>query len=119
MGIFASMNEEGTGDRFGYIPQVLNSTQAAALISEDNLLELDVVTDFLIADVGCNSYMYTCIEFARGEQPFPMYRFRVDSALSNSDSIVICGKQDCFRGIDYFLICIALRLYIELHMQIW
>ena len=111
MGIFGSMNEDGTGDRFGYISQVLNSTQAAAPISEDNL-DLQVVIDFLIADVGCNSYRYTCIEFARGRQPFPMYRFRTDSALSNSDTTVICGEQDCIRGTDYFLICIALRLFI-------
>ncbi|XP_072174385.1 uncharacterized protein [Diadema setosum] len=99
MGLYGSRNRDGTGEKFGYKEQTLDRTQEGQTLEADSMLEVaGATTNFEIGTVGCNDFGYVCVEFTGGENPVPLYYFRVDGAADDSpeaNTLVHCKEQEC------------------------
>ncbi|XP_072166826.1 uncharacterized protein [Diadema setosum] len=103
MGMYGSRNADGTGERFGYVPQTLNTGEAGTTLQDSSPLGLmNVETDFEIGSVGCNDFGYLCLEFTGGDNPTPNYAFRVDGAVDRSkeaNTLTRCREQECLSNV--------------------
>ncbi|XP_072174093.1 uncharacterized protein [Diadema setosum] len=103
MGMYGSRNADGSGERFGYVPQALSAAEAGTTLGANSPLEfMNVETDFEIGSIGCNDFGYVCLEFTGGDDPQPSYFFRVDGAVDGSkeaNTLTRCREQECLANV--------------------
>lgn len=101
-GIYGSRNRDGTGEKFNYKTQTLDRMQEALPLEQDSSLEVpEAMTEFEIGTVGCNDFGYVCVEFTGGDDPEPLYYFRVvgsPTAKSEDNTLVLCKEQECLSS---------------------
>nr|XP_054751416.1 collagen alpha-1(I) chain-like [Lytechinus pictus] len=98
-GIYGSRNPDGSGEKFNYKTQTLDMTQENIPLEQDSSLEITgAMTEFEIGTVGCNDFGYVCVEFTGGDDPEPLYYFRVvrsATARPEDNTLVLCKEQEC------------------------
>ena len=102
-GLFGSRNPDGSGERFNYHPQILDAPQQALILAENSgMLEVfESTTPFQIGTVGCNDFGYVCVEFTGGDDPDPLYYFRVVGSTNRypeENTLVKCKEQECLAS---------------------
>ena len=95
LGVFAARNADGSGPRRDEITQTLDPFNQAKPLELGGPLEFDnIVTNFPIDDLGCDDYRYVCVEFKKGSNPAPNFKFETQGP---GDTIVSCQEHAC-RG---------------------
>ncbi|XP_071496971.1 uncharacterized protein [Diadema antillarum] len=92
MGVFGSTNVDGTGPKFGYIPQILDEAGSGQTLVAGLPLPIQGRFPFEITALGCNEFGYMCVEFTRGENPEPYFPFQTNSG---KDVFTSCRVAPC------------------------
>ena len=102
MGMFGSRNADGSGERFNYKRQTLDTRQGGTTLAENSDLSIPgATTEFELGSVGCNDFGYVCVEFTGGDDPIPPYFFRTEGSTSDrpEDNVLVeCKEQECLSG---------------------
>ena len=102
-GLFGSTNPDGSGERFNYQRQILDGRQQDITLDKNSgILDVsEATTTFEIGTVGCNGFGYVCVEFTGGDNPNPMYYFRVVGSTNDypeENTVVTCKEQECLAS---------------------
>ena len=96
LNLFASRNEDGSGDRSGLKQQILEEpTASQPLVGGTPLNLLNVRTEFDLGTVGCTDYMYLCLEFTKGRIPKPPYHMFI---TTGAPTLISCQLPPCQSG---------------------
>ncbi|XP_071822533.1 uncharacterized protein [Apostichopus japonicus] len=98
--LYGSDNEEGTGDKFGEVTQILNREQASKSIQNAEQLQLrDIRTEFDLSMIGCTpDATYVCLELRKGlnSQPdFTLEFLGEYGQIVEKESSVKCVARQC------------------------
>ncbi|XP_041460889.1 uncharacterized protein LOC121412045 [Lytechinus variegatus] len=92
MGVFGSMNVDGTGPKFGYVPQILDETAASQVLVSGLPLPIRARFHFDVATIGCNEFDFMCMEFTRDNAAEPFFPFQTNSG---KDTFTSCRVAPC------------------------
>ena len=95
VGMYGSQNEQGTGEKRGFVTQVLDPSNAGkALVGGSDLAFNAIEAGFPMDQLGCTDFKFLCLEFTKGYGANPDYKFEVEGG---GDRIVKCKPEEC-RG---------------------
>ena len=94
LGIYGSKNPDGSGERFNYRDQILDSTQAGTPLDGDRPFFLDnIQTVFDAGSVGCTEYQYLCVDFKKGRSPSTDFTLQIGD--TNDQTLTSCKQMAC------------------------
>ncbi|PIK54995.1 hypothetical protein BSL78_08042 [Apostichopus japonicus] len=95
VGIFGSEWEDGYGDKYGYVNQILTTKQASKRAKKGKMLKLkNLRARFDISQIGCGAVAFFCVELARDRDSPVNFELRAGIVFG---SIVACRRFDCLR----------------------
>ncbi len=99
--IYGSMHNNGTGQRFQPIEQVLDTDQQSQPLSGANdLFFLESPGELDIHSIGCSEYQYVCVDFAKGDTPSTNFDLETTQPLSYK--YTLCIQRPCEQGKSYY-----------------
>lgn len=79
MGMYASNNERGSGQKLGYQEQILSEAMAAQSLEPPANLDFSAVdVNFDMRGITCDNGRYLCAKLSKGDDPNPNYGFEAD-----------------------------------------
>ena len=95
VGMYGSQNDQGTGEKRGYVSQVLDPFNSGKSLEGGMPLEFNAIeADFPMDQLGCTDFKFLCLEFTKGYGANPDFKFEVEGG---GDRIVKCKPEEC-RG---------------------
>lgn len=100
LGMFGSKYDDGSGEKFNYVPQTLDAVEGSmSTVQASDLIFTEATAEFDIAAVGCNEFRYVCMEFAKGPAPTPDFTLNVvEEEITDKDVKTLCKRIRCMAG---------------------
>lgn len=95
LGLFGSQFEDGSGERFNYVSQVLDDTEGSYDLISQKLTFTNGAAMFDVAAIGCTEFVYGCMEFTKSLNASTDFQF---SILPSGDVLTLCKESPCLAS---------------------
>ncbi|PIK60695.1 alpha-2 collagen [Apostichopus japonicus] len=96
LGLFGSQFEDGSGERFNYVSQVLDDTEGSYDLISQKLTFTNGAAMFDVAAIGCTEFVYGCMEFTKSLNASTDFQF---SILPSGDVLTLCKESPCLANV--------------------
>lgn len=95
LGVYGSKFEDGSGERFNYVDQVLNDIESSLDLTSQTLTFNNGAAMFDVAAIGCTEFIYGCMIFSKNPNASVDFPF---SVLPSGDAITVCKESPCLAS---------------------